>query len=640
MSGMITDPQRLTQDATEQLRGRLPERDVDLFVLRLARYAPDLLEGFATLYGSHQAGQGCLDRVLAMMTERYRQRGADLKFLDLQRQVAPDWLQKPRQIGYVLYVDRFAGTLDRVASHLDHLTALGVTYVHLMPLLKTRPGNSDGGYAVVDHRVVEPALGTMHELETLARVFRHSGISLCIDLVLNHVAREHAWARAALEGDPHYQDYFWFFPDRALPDQYEQTLPEVFPDFAPGSFTWEESLSCWVWTTFNDFQWDLNWSNPEVLTEFVDLILTLANRGVEILRLDAIAFLGKRLGTDCQNQPEVHAIVQTLRAIAGVVAPAVAFKAEAIVGPEQLVHYLGTGKYHGKLADMAYHNSLMVQIWSSLASRDVGLMNRALTRIPAKPTSTAWGTYLRCHDDIGWAISDVDAGDVGLDGAAHRSFLANYYEGRFPGSHAHGAVFQPNPRTADRRTCGTTASLAGLEQALAIGDEELTSLSIERILLGHAVILTFPGVPLIYMGDEVGLLNDYEYRQDPAREGDNRWMHRPQMPWDQVARRFQHHTVEHRLFSGLRILIEARKRLPQLHAATAVEVVALDNPHLFACARPHPEGTLLGVFNFSEDSQEVALPPHTSSFDQISGAVVRGIRGGYALAPYGRYWLA
>ena len=210
-----------------------------------------------------------------------------------------------------------------------------------------------------------------------------------------------------------------------------------------------------MWTTFNEWQWDLNWANPDVLVEYADIVLFLANLGVEVLRLDAIAFIWKRLGTNCQNQPEVHAITQVLRTVARIAAPALAFKAEAIVGPRDLVQYLGQGRHAGRVSDLAYHNSLMVQVWSMLATRDTVLARHALAALPPTPTTGTWITYVRCHDDIGWAIDDGDAAAVGLDGYDHRRFLADWYAGDFPGSWARGARLPAQPRHA--ATSGSAA---------------------------------------------------------------------------------------------------------------------------------------------------------------------------------------
>ncbi|HET6209504.1 MAG TPA: alpha-amylase family protein, partial [Jatrophihabitans sp.] len=491
--------------------------------------------------------------------------------------------------------DRFATDLAGVADRIDYLRELGVSYLHLMPLLRPRPGDSDGGYAVADYRSVRPDLGTMADLRRLAGRLRASGVSLVLDLVLNHVAREHPWAQAARAGDEYYRAFFHTFADRELPDAYERSLPEVFPDFAPGNFSWDEQLNAWVWTTFNSFQWDLNWTNPEVLLAYAEIVLFLANAGVEVLRLDAIAFLWKRLGTDCQNQPEVHAITQVLRALARIAAPAVSFKAEAIVGPSELVHYLGRGARHGKVSDLAYHNSLMVQLWSMLAAQDVRLAVRALRRLPPIPASTAWITYLRCHDDIGWAIDDDDAAAVGLNGFAHRAFLSDYYSGRFPGSPANGLVFQANPATGDRRISGMAASLAGLEHAGT--DPARQQQVLDRLLLAYALVLGWGGIPVIWMGDELALTNDPDWAAEDGHGGDNRWTHRPRMDWAVAALRHDPASVPGRMFAGLRGLAGCRAGLPQLHASMPAEVLEPADPGVLPVLRSHPIGPLLGLYN-------------------------------------------
>ncbi|WP_130865152.1 alpha-amylase family protein [Acidipropionibacterium timonense] len=571
------------------------------FDLRWERYLPDLEVGIRKVY--RDRADETIARVRSIILARLAERSAELRRLDEARLLEPDWLQKPQQIGYVAYADRFAGTLSGVGEHLDHLADLGVSYLHLMPLLQPRPGESDGGYAVADYRRVRPDLGTMDDLAELTGKLRRRHISLVMDLVLNHVAAEHEWARRACAGDPRYREYFHILDDRDQVDAWERSLPEVFPDFAPGNFTWNDELDGWVWTTFNSFQWDLNWANPDVFCEFVDLIAYLANQGVEVFRLDAIAFIWKQMGTDCQNEPPVHDITQSLRQALRILAPAVAFKAEAIVGPGDLISYLGRGRHAGKVSDMAYHNALMVHLWSTLASRDCTLMETALRKFPDKPTSTTWGTYVRCHDDIGWAIDDPDAWDAGMDPYAHRRFLSDFYSGQFPGSFARGLVFQANPATGDRRISGSLASLAGLELALEKGDRARIDDAIARIVMLHTAILGYGGVPLLWMGDEVGMLNDDGYVDDPDHAADNRWVHRPVMDWDRVAQaRSDPSSVPGRIWAGIRRAIEVRRTCPELHAS--VETVVLPSPdkRVMMWGRPHPEGSLIELYNVTEDA--------------------------------------
>ncbi len=615
----------------------------ELFALRLQRHFGDLYDGLVAVYGGRADFTRFLGRLVLAMAEGYGACPADVRMRHAEVAVWPDWFQHEGTVGYIAYADRLAGGLRGIEARLDYLVELGVTYLHLMPFLQGRAGENDGGYAVADYRAVDRRLGDVAALESLTRALRQRGIHLVADLVVNHVADDHPWAQRARLGEARYLDYFYTFPDRQRPDEYERTLPEVFPATAPGNFTFVPEIGRWVWTTFNRYQWDLDWRNPEVFLEFVDTILYLANRGVEIFRLDAIAFIWKRLGTDCQNQPEVHSLTRALRAVARVAAPAILFKAEAIVGPHQLMHYLGTGRFYGKVSDLAYHNSLMVQFWSSLAARDARLMTRALSRFPPKPANTAWASYIRCHDDIGWAVSDEDAATLGWDGFAHRRFLSEFYAGIFPGSFARGAVFQENLLTGDRRISGSTASLAGLETALQTGDEKAISLAIERILLGHALIFGYDGIPLIYMGDEIGCLNDYAYAEDPDHGTDNRWLHRPRMDWAKADGRHVPGSVEQRIFQGLQALVQARRTVGQFHAAVPTVVVESGHPHVFTHLRPHPAGDVLCVYNFSEFPQ--TLPPDlfrrhriASPFDVIRQARVGGWDGVVHLAPYDRLW--
>lgn len=609
----------------------LPAHRRRLFTARLERWLPDLDAALLPLYDDAAAVR---DRLLLITARAYADRAEDLHDLDLERSLAPDWFQRPGTIGYAAYADRFAGTLDGVGERASYLQELGVSYLHLMPLLTPRPAPNDGGYAVQDYRSVRPDLGTIEDLRRLTRTLRERGISLCLDLVLNHVAREHEWARKARAGDPAYRDYFWVFPDRTGPDAYEATLPEVFPDFAPGSFTHDAELDGWVWTTFNDYQWDVNWANPDVVCEYADIILGLANDGVEVLRLDAIAFTWKRLGTSCQNQPEVHALTQALRTLARIACPSLLFKAEAIVGPKDLLAYLGQGEHHGKVSDLAYHNALMVHVWSMLASRDARLASRALQQLDVPPSTTAWITYVRCHDDIGWAIGDEDAAAVGATGFGHRSFLSDFYAGQFPGSWARGLVFQENAETRDRRISGSTASLAGLE----VGDP----LAPARIRLAHALTFGFGGVPVIWTGDELGLLNDAGWAEEPGHDDDNRWVHRPRMPWPTPP-------DTHGINADLRALVAARQALPHLHASVAAEVLDPHDPGVLLVARRHPLGVMLGAYNVTDRHahvpgdvlEQVGLEPGRV-VDAITGRPPRsGNTWEYAveLEPYQPVWL-
>lgn len=624
---------------------RTPSSDDAIFALRLDRSAPDLWPMLDALYGQHPDYPTFRDSLLQAMRKAWADRAPDLKRLDLKRDLEPDWFQRPDMAGYVFYIDRFAENLPKVLEKLDYLQDLGITYVHFMPCLKPRSGDSDGGYSVMDYRAINPAYGTMADFETVTAELRKRGISVCIDLVLNHTAKEHAWAQKAAKGDPKYQDYYLMFDRPDLPKRYEETLVEVFPDNAPGNFTHYPDFGKWVWTTFNEHQWDLNWANPQVFLEIAEIMLFLANRGVDVLRLDAVAFMWKRMGTRCQSEPEVHMLLQALRAVCRIACPAVLHLEEAIVAPAEMLPYLGRGRHDGKEGNLAYHNSLMVQFWSSLATRDTRLMTHVMaTHFPDRLTNATYATYIRCHDDIGWAITDEDAAALHLSGPAHRAFLSDFYDGTFPGTFARGALFQENPATGDKRISGSFASLAGLEKAIAEGDMAAAEQAVQRILLGHALISAWGGIPLIYMGDELALLNDYSYRDVPEHAHDSRWIHRPRMDWTAAETRQDGHSHASRVWLGLRHILARRRATPALHAAHSIRVVPCESPQVMAFRRDAPTGTLLCLFNFAESWAHVPEvwareQGVTRMHDELSNHPVETHHGNIVLPPYARVWL-
>jgi amylosucrase len=527
-------------------------------------------------------------------------RSGELRTLDRLRSGDADWFQRPDRIGYVAYAERFGETLNGFTKRLEYLAELNVTYVHAMSVIRPREGPNDGGYAVVDYTAVDPVLGDWDDLRTLADELRGRGMSLCLDLVLNHTAAEHSWALRARAGDRRYRDYYLMYPDRTMPDRWERSLPEVFPTMAPGNFTFDEGLDAWVWTTFNTYQWDLNYANPNVFAEMLDVMLRLANVGVEVLRLDAIAFTWKRLGTTCQNQPEAHLLAQAYRALLSISAPAVLLKAEAIVAPTDLMPYLGAHRLQRPECQIAYHNQLMVMTWSSLATQDAALATQALAALPATPEDANFVTYLRCHDDIGWAVDDTVAGSLGIDGSAHRSFLASYYRGDFPGSPARGAAFSSNPESGDERTSGSAAALCGVASAQRSGDAAAVDAAIRRLLVGYGIVMGFAGIPLIYMGDELALDNDTTYLANPDHADDSRWMHRPRMPWSLADRRHLPGTIEHRVFRAFQHMTNVRRSQPAMSAGGETHMHRYPDTAVLAWQRSHRvHGRFFGLANVS-----------------------------------------
>ncbi|MGB9739198.1 MAG: alpha-amylase family glycosyl hydrolase [Chloroflexus sp.] len=608
------------------------------FEQRLRREWPRLFELLLGLYGTQYDFFYHLEQLLIAMAQSWRERPQWLKQRDVVREADSEWFQSERMMGGVLYVDRFCGTLNRLREFIPYFNELGLTYLHLMPLFAAPEGNNDGGYAVSSYREVNPQIGTTAELAALAHELDRAGISLVLDFVFNHTSDEHEWARRAQAGDPDYQEFYFLFPDRTMPDAYERTLREIFPTVRRGSFTWRPDMQRWVWTTFNSFQWDLNYANPAVFRAMAAEMLFLANLGVAVLRLDAVPFIWKRMGTNCENQPEAHQIIQAFNAIARIAAPALLFKSEAIVHPDDVLSYISPHE-----CQLSYNPLLMALLWESLATREVKLLAHSLSHRFRLPAGCAWINYLRSHDDIGWTFDDNDARAVGIDPWGHRQFLNAFYTGRFPSSFARGLPFQENPDTGDARVSGTLASLAGLEQALSNGDPTAIETAIRRILLLHSIILSIGGIPLLYLGDEVGTLNDYGYVNDPAKADDSRWVHRPVRNQAAMDQRYDPSTVPGRIFGELVKLIRLRTSLPALRDG-AMEVVRSDNRHVLAYVRQTGAQRVLVLTNFSEYPQSIAgnllrmYGPGVELFDLVSDQPVSANEA-LVLPPYRFVWL-
>ncbi len=585
------------------------ERIDDVFAARLDAHFPRLFRLFTDVYGTRE---DCLDQLaeLVLLAARtYATRPAELAALDAAREADPGWFRSNTMLGGVCYVDRYAGDLAGVAARIPYFKELGLTYLHLMPLFAAPQRNSDGGYAVSSYREVNPALGTMDDLRAVAADLREAGISLVVDFIFNHTSNEHEWAQRAVAGEPEYEDYYWIFPDRTMPDAYEATTREIFPDDHRGSFV-QLPDGRWIWSTFYSFQWDLNYANPAVFRAMAGEMLFLANAGVEVLRMDAVAFIWKELGTACESLPQAHTLIQAFNAVCRIAAPAVLFKSEAIVHPDEVVQYISPGE-----CQLSYNPLQMALTWEALATRDATLLSQALERRHAIDPGCAWVNYVRSHDDIGWTFADEDAAEFGVDGYEHRRFLNAFYVNRHPGSFARGVPFQENPRTGDARVSGTTASLAGLES----GEPGAA----QRILLAHAIALSTGGVPLLYLGDEVGQLNDYGYLADPDRAGDSRWVHRPSYPAARYADRFDPSTDAGTIYRGMRRMISVRRDTPEL-AGGALIGFHTHNRHVLGYQRPGDGGTVLVLANLSEQPQTVpaevfaALP--ASAIDLLTEA--------------------
>ncbi len=608
------------------------------FERRLRKHFHPLHAALYSLYGERYDFVAQVEDLLLHAVRACAERPAALHELDAEREEQPRWFHDNRAIGGVCYVDRFARDLESLRAGIPYFKALGITYLHLMPLFKCPRGRSDGGYAVSDYRNVNPKLGSMQDLRLLADDLRREGISLALDFIYNHTSDEHEWAQRAKQGERKYLDFYYFFPDRRVPDRYEQTLREIFPEESPGSFTYCEELELWVWTSFKNYQWDLNYSNPEVLEAMVDEMLFLANAGVEVLRLDAVAFAWKEMGTPCESLEPVYTLVEAFNHLARIAAPALVFKSEAIVHPDEVARYIAPDR-----CQLSYNPLLMALLWESLATRRVELLRHSLQRRFAIHPDTQWVNYVRCHDDIGWTFSDEDAAEIGINGYDHRQFLNRFYTGKFEGSFARGLPFQYNSKTGDCRICGSTASLAGLEKALNEETGAEVELALARVLLIYSVIFSIGGIPLIYLGDELALQNDYSYLEDEHRHDDTRWAQRPLFRKEHFLAAKSAGTPAHRLFHAFRNLVRARQAAAAL-GGNRCEFLQVPDASVLAYVREHEGKRALVLNNFSEVPANIPgalLEQHlgTRAARDLLNGEHSGSGDALDLAPYQSRWL-
>jgi len=629
----------------------IKQHNMRYFYTRLGANFYSIHSLFHLLYGSRNDFKAQMQHLVESMARQYIARPGYLKKTDLAREKDHNWFLSQQWVGMALYSDGFAGNLQGVTSKLHYLQELGVNMVHVMPVLDCPPGKSDGGYAVRDFCRIDSRMGSLKDIDALASSMRRRGMLLTLDVVLNHTSDEHEWAQRARNGEQAYQDYYYVFDDREIPDMFEETMVEIFPQTSPGNFTWSEEMGKWVMTSFNSFQWDLNYSNPAVFIEMLNIIFYWANRGADIVRLDAVAFLWKKIGSNCQNEREAHLILQLLKDCCQVTAPGVLFIAEAIVAPVEVTKYFGEDAIIAKECEIAYNATFMALLWDAVATKKTELLNSGIRSLPDKLERATWLNYIRCHDDIGLGFDDTDIRLAGYDPPAHRRFLVDYFTGNFEDSPARGLPFAMNEKTGDARISGTLASLVGLERALESGDKEAITTAIDIILLLHSMILSFGGIPLLYYGDGIGALNDYSYQQDESKQHDSRWVHRPAIDWEKAELRKQPGSIEHRIFNGLKKLISVRKEISAFADFNSRELLDVDNPHLLAYAHFDHENAsskVLVIGNFGDSPQRLELNllrkmgffKLDSVRDLCTGETPLMFNDQLAIPAYGFYWIS
>lgn len=569
----------------------------EVFDQRLARYYDELKWLYCELYNNDTQA---FDYFMKVLRDYYTEREDALKELDLIREASPDWFKGNDMLGMLMYTNCFAKNLKGVKENLGYIKESGVNYLHLMPLLESPEGRSDGGYAVSDFRKVDPKLGTMEDLADLARECHANNMSLCLDFVMNHTSEDHEWARKAKAGDYEYQKRYFFFDNWNIPNAFEETVPQVFPQTAPGNFSWCPEVGKVVMTTFYPYQWDLNYANPVVLVVFNDMManmLNLCNHGVDIIRLDAVPYIWKTLGTSCRNLPQVHTLVRIMRIATEIVCPGTLLLGEVVMEPSKVVPYFGT--VEKPECNMLYNVTTMATTWHTLATHDVRLMKHQLGQVFALPKQYVFLNYLRCHDDIGWGLDYNFLKQFGVDEVEHKRFLNAYFRGYTDYSDARGELYNDDPRLGDARLCGTTASLCGIEAAEYERDEEKLDRAIRLDIMLHAFLLTQSGIPVLYSGDEIGQLNDYSYHENPLKWDDSRYLHRGDFRWDEAKKRKQTKSREGRIFKAIQKLEKLRSKYSVFDGAADTWIVETYNDAVLGIGRYYKGEKLIALFNFS-----------------------------------------
>ncbi len=599
---------------------------------RFEKHFEELKWLYTELYGNNSM----FAELCEQMEGFYRERGEALKALDEKREKNPGWYKRNDMLGMMFYIDNFAGNLKGVQSRLDYLEKCNVNYIHLMPFLETPKGRSDGGYAVSDFRKVQKELGTMEDLESLTAACHEKGLCVCMDFVMNHTSEDHEWAKRARQGDGEYMSRYFFFDNDHIPALYEKTVPQVFPTTAPGNFTWVEEAGHFVMTTFYPYQWDLNYKNPRVFNEMMYNFLYLANRGVDIIRIDAVPYIWKELNTSCRNLPQVHSIVRLMRMISEIVCPSVLLLGEVVMEPEKVAPYFGT--LDKPECHMLYNVTTMATTWHTVATRDVRLLKRQLDIVNSLPKDYVFLNYLRCHDDIGWGLDYPSLMGEGIGERSHKQYLNDFFQGYAGGSNSRGELYNADPSSGDARFCGTTASMCGVEKAGFEQNEAMMEQAIRLDLMLHAYMFMQSGIPVLYSGDEVAQVNDYTYKDDPYKAADSRYIHRGAMKWDLAENITDSDTVEGKVFQGLDRLERIRKQEKAFMANADAWTIQTWEQSVLCIGRVFEGEKIIGLFNFSENDKTAWINETDGEYvDLLSGEEMKAV--GVNVPAYGFFYL-
>lgn len=625
----------MSRKAAEVKETTKPEKKAEagdsVFEKRFRKHFDELKWLYIELYENDSMFAELCDNLYRFYTER----GRDLKALDYERETAPDWYKSNGMLGMMLYIDNFAGDMKGVKEKLDYIEKCNVNYIHLMPFLDTVEGRSDGGYAVADFRKVQEKLGSMEDLENLTAACHKKHMNVCMDFVMNHTSEEHEWARRARQGDGEYMSRYFFFDNDTIPNMYEQTVPQVFPTTAPGNFTWVPEVGHFVMTTFYPYQWDLNYRNPRVFNEMMYNFLYLANKGIDIIRIDAVPYIWKELGTQCRNLKQVHTIVRMMRIISEIVCPGVLLLGEVVMEPEKVVPYFGT--VEKPECHMLYNVTTMATTWNSVATRDIRLLRKQMDVVNSLPKEYTFLNYLRCHDDIGWGLEYTVLESWGMKEVPHKRFLNDYFTGKIEGSVSRGELYNDDPVTQDARFCGTTASMCGVESAGFEQNEEKMDDAIRKDIMLHAYMLSQSGIPMLYSGDEIGQVNDYTYKEDPKKWDDSRYIHRGKFHWELAEKCGDPASVEGRIFSALDRLETIRREEKVFDSSANVYTYDVHDDSILCILREKDGERFFGIYNFGDWEKTAWMQEDGEYVNLVTGEAV--VLRDISVPGHGFYWV-
>lgn len=596
------------------------------FQQRIDHHLKPLLEIIYELYHQHVSAdelRHVAGDLGALLAESWGQRSDALRELDAQAQNQQPWWQTRNAVVAACYADRWAGGFGGIGDRIPYLQELGITHLRLLPPFVSFGPFGDGGFSVSSYRLTDPTLGTIEELAALAQQLQTHGISLMLDVVLSRTAPDHPWAHAAARKNPFFEAFYRIQPDGPAGEATQHSVWSQGPAWER-VLPWDSQDRRRVRTSEQGHQWDLDWTNPHVFVAMTGEMLHVLNLGAQVLRIGA----PWQLWHPVHGTPDVlragRKVMRALRLITEIAAPSVALETN---DPLEL-HIDNTGAHIAEGLDRS------ALIWSSMATRDVRSLAYDIQRRGGPIGETGYLQPVRNHDALQWSFADDTIMQAGLDPDAHRRFLSDFYSGRYEGSFATNPTIPSRTGQPGPPVCGTTASLAGIRHEPGPGAD--------RVLLAHAVAFSLGGVPEIWLGDELGMLDDPLWSLEPGHQFDPRWSHRPRMEQSIIDSRHDLFSVSGRIYGSIRRMLQIRASAAEFDGQTVIDFDT-HNRAVLGYQRPGRNGSVvLCLANFSDWGQYVTgqtlcgFQPQATLLQEDTSI---DLRNGVLLEAHGWAWI-